>query len=174
MKIIGIYKITNTITNDFYIGSSKDVKQRWRAHKKPSVWKNHPNNPMYIDMQKYGVDKFSFQILEEAEESFLKVAEQQFIETLKPTYNQMNAKGLNIVRRKDYLKEYNKEYEKSDKRKKAKKEYMKEYHRKHNKEYKNQLCSYNGKTLTLAALAARFSKAGVEHSTIEAKKYLVL
>ena len=173
-KISGIYKITNTITNDFYIGSSKDVKQRWRAHKKPSVWKNHPNNPMYIDMQKYGVDKFSFQILEEAEESFLKVAEQQFIETLKPTYNQMNAKGLNIVRRKDYLKEYNKEYEKSDKRKKAKKEYMKEYHRKHNKEYKNQLCSYNGKTLTLAALAARFSKAGVEHSTIEAKKYLVL
>ena len=174
MKISGIYKITNTITNDFYIGSSKDVKQRWRAHKKPSVWKNHPNNPMYIDMQKYGVDKFSFQILEEAEESFLKVAEQQFIETLKPTYNQMNAKGLNIVRRKDYLKEYIKEYEKSDKRKKAKKEYMKEYHRKHNKEYKNQLCSYNGKTLTLAALAARFSKAGVEHSTIEAKKYLVL
>ena len=173
-KISGIYKITNTITNDFYIGSSKDVKQRWRAHKKPSVWKNHPNNPMYIDMQKYGVDKFSFQILEEAEESFLKVAEQQFIETLKPTYNQMNAKGLNIVRRKDYLKEYIKEYEKSDKRKKAKKEYMKEYHRKHNKEYKNQLCSYNGKTLTLAALAARFSKAGVEHSTIEAKKYLVL
>ena len=31
MKISGIYKITNTITNDFYIGSSKDVKQRCKA-----------------------------------------------------------------------------------------------------------------------------------------------
>ena len=28
-KISGIYKITNIITGDFYIGSSKDVKKRW-------------------------------------------------------------------------------------------------------------------------------------------------
>lgn len=27
MKICGVYKITNTVTNDFYIGSSKDVKE---------------------------------------------------------------------------------------------------------------------------------------------------
>ena len=31
-KIIGVYKITNTITGDFYIGSSKDVKRRWKVH----------------------------------------------------------------------------------------------------------------------------------------------
>ena len=159
-KISAVYKITNTVTNDFYIGSSKDVKQRWRAHKKPSVWKNHPNNPMYIDMQKYGVDKFSFQILEEAEEAeenFLKVAEQQFIETLKPTYNSNRANGWDIERKK----EYQKEYEKTDKRKK----YKKEYH--------NQLCSYNGETFTLCALSSRFYRAGVTHPTQEAKKYLV-
>lgn len=29
MKISGVYKITNIITNDCYIGSSKDVKRRW-------------------------------------------------------------------------------------------------------------------------------------------------
>ena len=162
MKISGIYKITNTVTNDFYVGSSKNIKSRWRDHKKPSVWKNHPNNTMYIDMQKYGLDNFDFQILEEVEIESLKEAEQQFIETLKPTYNSNNAKGLNIVRRKDYQKEYNKEYQKSDKRK----EYQ--------KEYKNQLCSYNGETLTLCALSSRFCKAGIPHSTIEAKKYLVL
>ena len=28
MKICAVYKITNTITGDFYIGSSKDVKKR--------------------------------------------------------------------------------------------------------------------------------------------------
>ena len=173
-KIIGVYKITNTITGDFYIGSSKNIKQRWAVHKCQTTWKKCPNNPMYLDMHQYGVEKFEFEILEEVEIESLKEAEQQFIETLKPTYNNYNAKGFNIERRKEYKKEYNKDYQKSDKRKKAKKEYMKEYHRKHDKEYKNQLCSYNGKTLTLAALAARFSKAGIEHPNIEAKKYLVL
>ena len=28
MKISAVYKIVNTITNDFYVGSSKDVKRR--------------------------------------------------------------------------------------------------------------------------------------------------
>ena len=65
MKISGIYKITNTVTNDFYIGSSKNVKQRWASHKCQSTWNECPNNPMYIDMQKYGVDKFVFEVLEE-------------------------------------------------------------------------------------------------------------
>lgn len=42
--ISAVYKITNTITNDFYIGSSKNVKQRWAVHKRPSMSKKHPNN----------------------------------------------------------------------------------------------------------------------------------
>ena len=154
MKICGIYKITNTITNDCYIGSSNDVKRRWAEHKKPSRWNKCPNNQLYQDMRKYGTDKFVFEVLEvlevvEPEE--LKEAEQKFIETLKPTYNNYRAKGLDIERRKEYqksdkykkykkeynkeyqktdkYKEHQKEYEKSDKRKKAKKEYNKEYHK---------------------------------------------
>ena len=82
MKIIGIYKITNTITGDFYIGSSKNVKNRWAVHKCPSTWNRCPNNQMYLDMQKYGLDKFEFEILAEVEENFLKEKEQQFIEML--------------------------------------------------------------------------------------------
>ena len=138
MKISAVYKITNTITNDFYIGSSKDVKSRWAVHKCHSTWKNNPNNPMYIDMHQYGLDKFDFQILEEVEIEKLKETEQQFIETLKPTYNDRNANGLDIERYKKYMKEYQKsdkykEYEKSDKRKKAKKEYQKEYMKEYQK-----------------------------------------
>ena len=157
MKISGIYKITNTITGDFYIGSSKNIKQRWAFHKIPSMWKQCPNNPMYLDMQKYGVDNFVFEVLEVVEQDKLKVTEQQFIEKLQPTYNSNNAKGLNIERRKEYKKEYNK----SDKRK--------EYH----KEYDNQLCCYNGETLTLCALRDRFKRRGIPHPQIEAKKYLL-
>ena len=166
MKICGIYKITNTITGDFYIGSSKDVKRRWREHKWPSTWNKCPNNPMYLDMQKYGVDKFEFQVLEVVEESFLKDAEQQFIETLKPTYNDIRANGRDFERYKESQKEYQKsekykESQKSDKRKKAK------------KEYQNQLCFYNGETLTLNALYMRFKRQGIPHPVLEAKKYLL-
>ena len=165
MKISAVYKITNTITGDFYIGSSNDVKRRWKAHKWPSSWKRFPNNQMYIDIQKYGVEKFDFEVIEEAEIGQLKEKEQQFIETLKPTYNQMNAKGLDIERKKEYNKEYQKEYQKTDKRKKYQKEY--------DKEHENQLCFYNGETLTLCALRTRFRRQGITHPTTEAKKYLI-
>ena len=160
-KICGIYKITNTITGDFYIGSSKDVKRRWATHKWPSVWKNHPNNQMYIDMQKYGLDKFDFQVLEEVEESFLKEAEQEFIEKLQPAYNNYYAKGWDIERQK----EYKKEYQKTDK--------YKESQRKANKEYYSQLCFYNNETLTLGALRKRFERKGIINPIQEAKKYLI-
>ena len=159
--ISGIYRITNTVTGDFYIGSSKDINRRWASHKWPSVWKQRKNNPMYLDMKKYGIDKFEFEILAEVEPEHLKEKEQQFIETLNPTYNSCNAKGLNIERRKKYKKEY----EKSDKRK--------ESHKKAQNKYHNQLCSYNGETLTLCALSARFERKGLSNPTQEAKKYLL-
>ena len=165
MKISGVYKITNTITKDFYIGSSNNIKQRWANHKCPSTLKKCPNNPMYLDMQKYGTDKFEFQILEEVEIDSLKEKEQKFIETLKPTYNSIRANGWDIERHKEYVKEYNKEYHKYDK--------YKESHKKSNNKYNNQLCFYKGETLSLNALVLRLRRAGVEHPTIEAKKYLL-
>ena len=174
MKIIGIYKITNTITGDFYIGSSKNVKRRWREHKYTSRWNKCPNNPMYIDMRKYGVDKFEFEILEEVEIEKLKETEQQFIETLKPTYNNYRANGLDIERYKETKKEYMKEYQKSDKGKEAQKKYQKsDKRKKYQNKYNNQLCYYNGQTLTLGALKMRFKRRGIPHPVLEAKKYLL-
>ena len=165
-KICGIYKITNTVTGDFYIGSSNNVKKRLAVHKCQSKWNEYPSNPMYLDMKKYGVDKFEFEILAEVEADKLKETEQKFIETLKPTYNNRNAKGLNVARRKEYkktdkYKDYQKQYTKTDK--------CKEYH----KQYENQLCFYNGETLTLHALRMRFWKQGISNPTAEAKKYLL-
>ena len=157
MKISGVYKITNTVTGDFYIGSSKDVKRRLASHKWPSKWKQYPNNPMYLDFQKYGLENFDFEILEEVEENKLKKTEQQFIELLKPTYNNYYAKGWDVERRK--------EYEKTDK--------CKESLRKASNKYYNQLCFYNDETLTLSALSMRFRSQGIPHPTVEAKKYLI-
>ena len=156
MEVSAVYKITNTVTGDFYIGSSKNVKRRFAAHKWQSTWNKCPNNPMYQDMQKYGVDKFEFEIVEEVEECSLKKMEQQFIETLKPTYNDRKANGLDIERFKKCQKKYNK----TDKRKKCQ------------KKYQNQLCCYNGETLTLCALRERFKRKGISNPTTRAKKYL--
>ena len=165
MKVSGVYKITNTVTGDFYIGSSKDVKRRWTEHKCKSTWNRCPNNPLYKDMKKYCLDKFSFQILEEAEPEHLKEAEQQFIETLQPTYNNINAKGFDVERRKETNRKANNKYNKSNK--------GKESHRKANNKYNNQLCFYNGETLTLSALRQRLKSQGFDHPTQEAKKYLI-
>ena len=157
MEISGIYKITNTITGDFYIGSSKNIKRRWAEHKLPSVWKQNPNKQLYQDMQKYGIDEFVFEILAEVEEEKLKEIEQEFIEKLKPTYNSNNANGWNVER----LKETKKEYQKTNKYKECK------------NKYQNQLCCYNGETLTLNTLRMRFRSQGIDHPTTEAKKYLL-
>lgn len=106
-KISAVYKIVNTVTKDFYIGSSKNVMSRWAKHKSPSRWKEHPNSPMYCDMQKYGVDKFRFQILAPVMPEYLKDVEQEFIGMLHPTYNDRRSKGRDVERYKEYQKEYN-------------------------------------------------------------------
>ena len=157
MKISGVYKITNTITGDFYIGSSKNVNKRWAEHKYNSSWNRQPNSQLYKDMQKYGVENFVFEVIAEVEADSLKETEQKFIEQLKPNYNNINAKGLDTERYKDHKSEYNK----TDKCKKSQKQYY------------SQLCCYNGETLTLSALSQRFKRQGIPHPVLEAKKYLL-
>lgn len=156
-KISAVYKIVNTVTGEFYIGSSRDVKHRWAHHKIPSTWKFNPNMLLYKAMQEYGVDKFRFQILAPVMPEYLKQVEQEFIELLKPTYNQMYAKGWDVERTKVRTIKY----EQSDKCRSTR------------RKYRNQTCSYGGETLTLNALTKRFQRAGIPHPTLEAKKYLI-
>lgn len=169
-KISAVYKIVNTVTGDFYIGSSKNVEKRWASHKRPSTWEEHPNSPLYQDMHKYGLDCFSFEVLEEVETQYLKQVEQSFIDMLNPTYNNYNAKGLDVERRK----EYQNKYQHSEKGKEvSKKYYQSEKGKEVRRKYTGQLCEYNGETLTLDALRCRFSYAGISHPVLEAKKYLI-
>ena len=156
-KICIVYKFTNTVTGDFYIGSRNNIKKSLANHKYQSVWISIPNDKMYQDIQKYGDDNFDLEVLEVVEPEQLKEVEQKFIETLKPTYNQMNEKDLNVERRK--------EYQKTEKGKESQKKAV--------NKYQNQLCSYNGETITLNALSARFRRKGISNPFAEAKKYLL-
>lgn len=168
-KISAVYQVINTVTGERYVGSSRNVMKRWADHKCPSTWKECPNSPLYHDFQKYGVDKFSFQILAPVMPEHLKQVEQEFIEMIHPSYNNYRANGWDVER----IKEYNREYNQSEKRKESRRKWRQsEKGKEHRRKYLNQLCRYNGEELTLNTLSQRFQKAGIEHPTIEAKKYL--
>lgn len=160
-KISGVYKVTNKLTGDFYIGSSKDIKDRWANHKCCSAWKYQPNSKLYKDMAKYGLDNFLFEIIEET--NHLKDREQYWIDELKPSYNNSRAKGHNVERYKETGRKCSKVYHQA--------------HRDKVLAYKNasnnRLCLYEDETLTFAALSTRFSRQGIPHPTLEAKKYLI-
>ena len=145
-KIAGVYKITNNITGDFYIGSSKNIEKRWTNHKSLSVWKRLSGMKLYQAFIKYGLNNFIFEVIEETAD--LKKREQYWIEQLKPSYNNIYAKGRNTERRK-------------------------ESNRRYNKAYCSRLCFYEGETLTLNALSNRFYKQGISHPTLSAKEYLL-
>lgn len=159
MKISGVYKITNTVTGEFYIGSSKNIKQRWKRHKYLSTWNKHPNVLLYVAFQDYGIENFLFEIIEETTD--LKSREQYYISILNPKYNVRYAIGENIEKDKAYKKQY--------RTTKKCKSYMNNYY----KDYYSRFCIYNGKKLTLKALVSRFRRNGIEHPFIEAKKYLI-
>lgn len=174
MKISGVYKVTNNVTGDFYIGSSCDIKKRWISHKSPSTWKHKPNSLLYKAFQEYGLENFKFMILMPAYPEHLKQMEQEFIEMLQPVYNDRRSKGLNVERRRESYKKY----KQTDKGKEASRKGRKKYiHSNKGKEtqkrYRSQLCIYNSEELTLYALMKRFHRAGIPHATLEAKKYLI-
>jgi group I intron endonuclease len=68
-KITGIYKITNKINNKSYIGQSKDIEARWSEHKRTAFNDNRDEYefPLYRAFRKYGIENFTFVILEETE-----------------------------------------------------------------------------------------------------------
>ena len=176
MKIAGVYKITNNITGDFYIGSSKNIKSRWASHKIPSAYKKHPNSKLYKDMASYGLDNFTFEIIEETDN--LKEREQYYIGQLNPSYNSKRAKGWDTDRYKEVHRRCNKEWYEIHKDEKL--TYSKAYHQANRDKdlakgeaYRSRLCLYNGEALTLHALSTRFRRQGIPQPTLEAKKYLL-
>lgn len=62
----GIYKITNTINNKVYIGLSNNIEERWKTHKKRYKIKTDKEyeKHLYRAFRKYGLDAFTFEIIE--------------------------------------------------------------------------------------------------------------
>ncbi|HVY53957.1 MAG TPA: GIY-YIG nuclease family protein [Gammaproteobacteria bacterium] len=83
----GIYKIINLINGKFYIGSSKNIDERWRIHKVYLIRNKHHSRHLQSSWNKYGADAFEFHIIEYCEKEKLIEREQYYLDTLKPIYN---------------------------------------------------------------------------------------
>lgn len=67
-KIIGIYVITNKVNGKQYIGLSNNCIRRWYDHRSRAInpkRRDDFDKPLYKAFRKYGLENFTFDILEE-------------------------------------------------------------------------------------------------------------
>ena len=64
-----IYTITNKINGKQYVGktSLSDPKERWKEHLHDYKREQYKKRPLYSAMNKYGVENFIFEVIEECE-----------------------------------------------------------------------------------------------------------
>jgi hypothetical protein len=76
----GIYRITNTIDNKSYIGSSINIEKRWREHNNSLLRGQHHSSHLQRAYNKYGLDAFGFLLVEETSRDLLLEREKYWIE----------------------------------------------------------------------------------------------
>lgn len=83
----GVYKILNTITGDFYIGSALDLVKRKGNHFHELRCNKHYNIHLQRAYNKYGESSFVFHTLLFCSKESLIIYEQLCIDGLSPRYN---------------------------------------------------------------------------------------
>jgi group I intron endonuclease len=94
----GIYKITNNLDNKVYIGKSSMIENRWDYHRKnyenPTDW----DKTLYKAFRKYGLENFSFEILEEIETNDLDLVDSREVYWIKKLSSHVKTgKGYNLT-----------------------------------------------------------------------------
>lgn len=83
----GIYKITNIVTNDCYMGSALNLRKRKSKHFSDLKLNRHFATYLQNSYNKYGKDNFQFEILAKCPKEYLIKLEQWFLDSLKPAFN---------------------------------------------------------------------------------------
>ena len=92
--VTGIYKITNIITGECYLGQATDTASRWSEHAKCGLGIDTPaGNKLYKAMQEYGLQSFSWELLEKCNREELNEKERYYISL----YDSVNY-GYNILK----------------------------------------------------------------------------
>jgi hypothetical protein len=78
--ICGIYKITNLLTEQCYIGQSVNISDRWKQHCKCGLGiEASATNKLYNSMQRDKIWNFTFELLEECPKELLNEKEHFWI-----------------------------------------------------------------------------------------------
>lgn len=88
----GIYKIENLINGKVYIGQSINISKRWSVHKFHGTHTTN-NSHLYLSMRHYGINNFSFEVIEYCPIESLNEREQYWIQFYNSTDRE---KGYNI------------------------------------------------------------------------------
>ena len=92
----GIYKITNIVTDECYIGQSVDIYKRWNEHCKCGLGiDTPPGNKLYKAIQEYGLENFTFELLTTCNQTELNEKERYFIELYQADTFGFNSTGGN-------------------------------------------------------------------------------
>lgn len=87
-----IYKITNKINNKIYIGKTLEtIEIRWKEHIKDSKRECNKKRPLYAAFNKYGIDNFTIEEVEECSAEILNEREIYWIEYFRSFKNGYNA-----------------------------------------------------------------------------------
>lgn len=79
----GIYTITNKINGNVYVGSSKNIHQRFKNHKSELNRGVHANSRLLRAWNKYGEDNFIFAVVEACDEADRFRVEQKYLDIAK-------------------------------------------------------------------------------------------
>ena len=80
----GIYKITCLKTKEVYVGKSTDIKNRWQQHCKTAFnCGTIASSVLHRKMQQYGIENFTFELLEKVSKDQLSEREKFYIDFYK-------------------------------------------------------------------------------------------
>lgn len=88
--VCGIYKITNLVNGMSYIGQSRRIAMRFREHK--SGERKQHNYFIHNAINKYGIDNFTFEVIEECSVDQLNALEIKYI----ANYSSLKPNGYNL------------------------------------------------------------------------------
>lgn len=90
--MVGIYKIENLTNGNKYIGQSVHIEKRWSTEKTNAFNKDNPeyNYPLQRAFRKYGLDNFSFEVIEQCSREELNKKERYWISYYDSFYNGYN------------------------------------------------------------------------------------
>lgn len=95
-RISGVYEILNTVNGHRYIGSSCNIQNRWREHKRDLNNSCHHSPYLQRSWTCHGGDCFTFSVLECCEKEHLIEREQFYIDNLNPIYNTLPQAGSRL------------------------------------------------------------------------------